>query len=72
MNTFALTILLILAGQKPISLHLPMPDLKTCETEAHNFMVLNQPKDKPQVLFRASGCEEKTETPAGVDTKQTP
>jgi hypothetical protein len=40
-----------------------MPDLKTCEAEAHSFMIQKQSKDKPRVIFRAAGCMEGDQTP---------
>ena len=69
-TTVILAIVLTLAGQKPTSLNLPMPDVKTCLEEATRFMTLNQPEDKPHVIYRAAGCMVATPEAPGVDTKQ--
>ena len=69
-TTVILAIVLTLAGQKPTSLSLPMPDVKTCLEEADRFLTLNQPENKPHVIYRAAGCMVGTPEAPGVDTKQ--
>ena len=52
----ALTLVLVLFGQKPATINLPMPDIRTCLAEADRFLNLEQSQDKPRVVFRAAGC----------------
>jgi len=69
--TFVLTIIMILAGEpQPKSLNVPMSDLDTCEHEAHRFLTLVQPPDKPQVLMRAAGCRIDTPEVLSTDVKK--
>ena len=68
-TTVMLAIVLTLAGQKPTSLNLDMPDVKTCFAEADRFMTMNQPENKPHVIYRAAGCMVGTPEPTGLDTK---
>ena len=71
MTTVVLTIIVILAGQpQPKSLNVPMDDVATCEQEAHRFLTLVQPPDKPHVLMRAAGCRVDTPEIPGMDVKR--
>ena len=69
MTKVVLTLILILMGQKPTTLNLPMPDLKTCQAEEARFLKLEQPEGKAKVIFKFAGCGVGDPTP-GQDVKE--
>jgi hypothetical protein len=69
MTTVTLIIALVLLGQKPMQLTIPMESVDACLAEATLFMHFNQAPDKPGIVMRGVQCMEKTD---GKDVKDAP
>ena len=71
MITVVLTLVLVLADQAPINQQLVMPDIATCEQEAHAYLSIRQSAPgRPKMLFHAAGCAEKFTDQPGVDVNE--
>jgi hypothetical protein len=67
--TVTLLLVLVMFGQKPTNITLPMPDIKTCMAEAARFLNTKPPKGSTRVLFKGAMCGIGDATP-GTDVKQ--